>query len=85
VGVVLSGNVQAGEGKGHFFIGESLDAAGRLQEMANPGEIIISRDVYRSVEPLVSVEPLPPREVVPGATPWENFRLITIEERGSRG
>ena len=85
VGVVLSGNVQAGEGKGHFFIGESLDAAGRLQEMANPGEIIISRDVYRSVEPLVSVEPLPPREVVPGATPWENFRLITIEERGNRG
>jgi class 3 adenylate cyclase len=85
VGVVLSGNVQSGEGKGHFFIGESLDAACRLQEMAIPGEIVISRDVYRSVELLVSVEPLPPREVVQGATPWENFRLVNIEERGSRG
>jgi class 3 adenylate cyclase len=85
VGVVLSGNVPSGEGKGNFFIGESLDAACRLQEMANPGEIVISRDVYRSVEPLVSVEPLPPREVVQGATPWENFRLVKIEERESRG
>jgi len=85
VGVVLSGNVPSGEGKGHFFIGESLDAAGRLQEMANPGEIVISRDVYRSVEPLVSVEPLPPREGMQGATSWENFRLVNIEERGSRG
>lgn len=84
VGVVLSGKVQSGEGKGHFFIGESLDAAGLLQEMANPGEIVISRDVYRSVEHFVSVEPLPPREVVQGATPWENFRLVTIEERAGR-
>mgnify|MGYP006268576837 CR=1 FL=1 len=84
VGVVLSGKVQSGEGKGHFFIGESLDAAGLLQEMANPGEIIISRDVYRSVEPLVSVEPLPPREVVQGTAPWENFRLVKIEERRGR-
>jgi class 3 adenylate cyclase len=84
VGVVLSGKVQSGEGKGHFFIGESLDAAGLLQEMAIPGEIVISRDVYRSVELLVSVEPLPPREVMQGATTWENFRLVNIEERGSR-
>jgi adenylate cyclase len=84
VGVVLSGKVQSGDGKSHFFIGESLDAAGLLQGMANPGEILISRDVYRSVEPLVSVEPLPPREVVQGAAPWENFRLLRIEERRGR-
>ena len=85
VGVVLSGKVQSGEGKGHFFIGESMGAAGLLQEMANPGEIVISRDVYRSVKPLVSVQPLPPREVVQGALPWENFRLVNIEERRDRG
>jgi len=84
VGVVLSGDVQSGEDKEHFFIGESLKAASLLKGMANPGEIVISRDVYRSVEPLVSVEPLPPREAEQGAAPWENFRLVKIEERKNR-
>ncbi len=49
--------------------------------MAGPGEIIMSKDVYESVEQNVSVEPMAPREMAQRTEPWENFRLIKMIEK----
>ncbi len=80
-GVVLSGHIGSEEKKALTFIGESFKVAYSLNVMAGPGEIIMSRDVYQSVEQYVSVEPLAPREIGQTTEPWENFRLIKMVER----
>lgn len=80
-GVVLSGHIGPEEKKAFTFIGESFKVAYSLNVMAGPGEIIMSKDVYQSVEQNVSVEPLAPREMAQRTEAWENFRLIKLIER----
>lgn len=84
-GVVLSGPAGSQGENGYAFMGESLKAAYSLNVMATPGEIVISKDVYESIENFVSVEPLPPREIMQRTEPWENFRLLHLEERKNGG
>lgn len=80
-GVVLSGSIGSEMKKEYTFIGESFKVAYSLNVMAGPGEIVISKEVYQSVEECVSVEPLPPREMMHRTDPWENFRLLAVTDR----
>ena len=80
-GVVLSGHIGSEAKKAFTFIGESFKVAYSLNVMAGPGEIIMSKDVYESVEQYVSVEPLAPREMAQRTEPWENFRLIKMIDK----
>jgi len=84
-GVVLSGRVASGETSSPFYVGEIFEEAESLARAAREGEIVISRDVYLSVQSLVSVEPLPPHAAGEGRGSWEAFRLLRIEERKNRG
>jgi class 3 adenylate cyclase/uncharacterized membrane protein affecting hemolysin expression len=77
-GVALSGPVEALPNKVHTFIGESFKTAYSLNLLAGPGEIIISKDVFHTIEHQVTVEPVPPREMMDKTEPWENFRLKGI-------
>ena len=83
-GVVLSGKVPSGETSSPFYVGEIFEEAASLNRAAQEGEIVISRDVYQSVQNLVAVEPLPPLDTGGGRGSWEAFRLLRIEERKSR-
>lgn len=80
-GVVLSGHIGPETKKTFTFIGESFKVAYSLNVMAGPGEIIMSKDVYQSVEQFVSAEHLAPREMVQRTEPRENFRLIEMIEK----
>lgn len=84
-GVLLSGPILSQEGKEATLIGESFKEASSLNEMAGPGEIVFSKDVYQSIEKLVSAQPLPPRETTQRTESWENFRLLHIAERKDEG
>jgi len=77
-GVVLSGCVGSPAEKELTFIGESFKVAYSLNLMAGPGEIVMSRDAYRMIQPHVTVEPLPPREMMQRTNSWESFRLLKI-------
>lgn len=83
-GVVLSGQVPSGETSSPFYVGEIFEQAASLNRAAREGEIVISRDVYQSVQNLVAVEPLPPQGASGGRGSWEAFRLLRIEERKTR-
>jgi len=83
-GVVLSGNVPSGDTSSPFYVGEIFEEAASLNRAAREGEIVISRDVYHSVQNLVAVEPLPPQGAGGGRGSWEAFRLLRIEERKDR-
>jgi adenylate cyclase len=84
-GVVLSGHIGSDVKKEFTFIGESFKVAYSLNVMAGPGEIIMSKDVYQSIEQNVSVEPLAPREMAQRTEPWEYFRLIRMIDRKDYG
>jgi class 3 adenylate cyclase len=81
-GVVLSGYIGSHTEKKYNDIGESFKAADSLHAVAHPGEIVISKDVYQSIENLFSVEPLPPREMTQKTEAWESFRLRHIAGGG---
>jgi class 3 adenylate cyclase len=80
-GVVLYGDIDSYAGKKDNYIGESFKAASSLYALAGPGEIVISKDVYKSIEHWVAVDPLPPREMTQRTEAWESFRLRNIVER----
>jgi adenylate cyclase len=80
-GVVLSGPIGSCGNEGIAFIGESFKVAYLLNVMAGPGEVVLSKDVYQLIEPFVSAEPLPPREMMHRTESWENFRLQSIVDR----
>lgn len=75
-GVVLSGTIGSEAKKELTFLGESFKIAYSLNVMAGPGEIIISRDAYQLLKNRISVEPLPPREMMQRTQSWQNFRFI---------
>lgn len=80
-GVVLYGDIKSHQGKQDNYIGESFKAASSLYTLAGPGEIVISRDVYKSIKHWVAVDPLPPREMTHRTEAWESFRLRHLVER----
>jgi adenylate cyclase len=82
-GVVISGQIGTDPKKAYGSIGESFKAAYSLHLMAYPGEIVMTKEVYRNVEQLVSVEPVPPRRKVERFRSWENFRLLDLS--GTKG
>jgi adenylate cyclase len=84
-GVVLSGPIGSRADKKYDFIGEIFKATQSLYVMAGPGEIIMSKDAYQAVENLVSVDPIPPREMVQRTEAWENFRLRNVLEEKKDG
>jgi adenylate cyclase len=84
-GVALAGRLAAGGYREALYIGESFKSAYLLHVISDPGEIVISRDVYQVVERSVIVEPLPPREMMERTEPWENFRLVRVRDDGKSG
>lgn len=84
-GVVLLGRMGSETKTTYAFIGESFRAAYSLNVMAGPGEIVMSKDVYQLIDHAVSVEPLPPREMIDRSEPWENFRLQKMVEKKKHG
>lgn len=77
-GDTVVGNVGSRQRKDYSAIGDVVNLCKRLQEMAGPDEILISRDVYEVVRPWARVESLPPVQVKGRQTLEAVFRLTGI-------
>ncbi|MCP4423374.1 MAG: GAF domain-containing protein [Chloroflexi bacterium] len=62
-GEAVVGNVGSHLRKDYSAIGDAVNMAKRVQELAKPGQILISEDAYLRVKDWVAVEPLPPTRV----------------------
>jgi len=81
-GVVVAGNLGSQVKMEYSIIGDSVNLASRLNHLAGPGDIIISRTVYDQVRDIVSAEVLPPQKVKGKSKEIEVYRVMEMRERG---
>jgi class 3 adenylate cyclase len=80
---INTGEVVAGSGQ-TLVTGDAVNVAARLEEGAQPGEILLGRETVALLGPLVEAERLAPLDVPGKASPVAAYRfhgLVTPEER----
>ncbi len=77
---VNTGEVVAGEATaGHTLVtGDAVNVAARLEQAADPGQVLLGGTTHRLVRSLVETEPMPPLELKGKADPVEAHRLISV-------
>ncbi len=77
-GIIVSGNLGSDIKMEYTVIGDSVNVASRLNSVAGPGEIIISRSVYELTRAIVTVEPIAPQKLKGKSELVESFKVTGI-------
>lgn len=80
VGDAVVGNVGTAQQMNYTAIGSSVNLARRLQEVAAPGQILLSRTAYQRVQEHVEVQSLPPIKVAGFNEPIMVYELLGLRE-----
>jgi adenylate cyclase len=80
-GLVVSGNIGSPVKMEYTVIGDSVNVASRISEIAAPGEIIISSNIYERIRDFIEVEPLRPHKIKGRSKPIKIYRSLKISER----
>jgi class 3 adenylate cyclase len=75
---VNTGPVLIGEGE-NLAVGDAVNLAARLEQAAEPGEIVLGEETIRLVRAAVTVEALEPLELKGKSERVAAFRLITVD------
>ncbi len=80
---IATGEVVAGDATGgqRLVTGDAVNVAARLQQTAQPGEILITGETHRLVRDAVEVEPLGEVTVKGRQAPIETLRLLAVDHR----
>jgi adenylate cyclase len=81
-GLVVAGAV--GDGSQTGVMGDAVNIAARLQQTAEPGEILLAASTWRRVRDSFDAEPVGALEVKGKSQPVEAYRLAGRHERGGR-
>ena len=80
-GEVIAGNPSLGES---FVSGDAVNVAARLEQAAEPGEILVGEVTYRMVRDIVSAEPVPPLTIKGKRDPVAAWRLVEVSASARR-
>ncbi len=75
---VNTGPVLTGEGE-NLAVGDAVNVAARLEQAAEPGEILIGQDTLQLVRDAVQVEPLAPLALKGKSEPVLAYRLVGLD------
>ncbi len=78
---IATGEVVAGDATGgqRLVTGDAVNVAARLQQSAQPGEILIAAETHQLVRDAVHVEPMGEVAVKGRQAPIETFRLLDVD------
>jgi class 3 adenylate cyclase len=74
-GEVIAGDPAVGES---FVVGEAVNLAARLEQVAEPGQILIGDPTYRLVQNAARVQPLPPLSIKGMTEPVLAWSLLEV-------
>lgn len=77
-GEAAVGNVGSERVMSYTVIGDTVNIARRLQQMAEPGQVLISEATYRLVEPYVRARPLEARKLAGRSHPIVVYELHAV-------
>lgn len=83
-GVVLSGNIGSQVKLEYTVVGDSVNVASRLNNLAGPGEVIISDSIYEQIQRKVAVEALPPQELKGKSEPVKIYKVLGIKDKAKQ-
>ncbi len=78
-GEVIAGDPGAGQA---FVSGDAVNVAARLEQVAPPGEILLSESTLRLVRDAVDVEAVEPLALKGKPEPFPAFRLVSVDAAG---
>ena len=81
-GTVVVGDLVAGQS---FVTGDAVNVAARLEQSAQPGEILIGEDTFRLVGHAVTAEPIDLLQVRNREEPVSSYRLEEVHDAAARG
>lgn len=80
-GLVVSGNIGSPVKMEYTVIGDSVNVASRISQIAAPGEIIVSSNIYERIRDFIEVEPLRPHKIKGRSKPIKIYRTLKIKDR----
>ncbi|MGB9872640.1 MAG: GAF domain-containing protein [Anaerolineae bacterium] len=80
VGEAVVGNVGTPQQLNYTAIGACVNLAKRLEEMAAPGQILLSRELYQQVRDDVDARPLAPLSIAGFQEPVEVYELLALRK-----
>jgi class 3 adenylate cyclase/tetratricopeptide (TPR) repeat protein len=78
-GEVVAGDPSTGQ---RLVTGDAVNVAARLEQMAQPGEVLLGDMTHRLVKDAVEVEPVRGLDLKGKAEPVPAFRLVAVRESG---
>ncbi|WP_456660726.1 adenylate/guanylate cyclase domain-containing protein [Bradyrhizobium sp. JR3.5] len=64
--------------------GANVHLANRLEQLAGPGEILISKDAYVAARQFIEVESLGPQSIRGIAAPMDTYKIVGLQPRASK-
>jgi adenylate cyclase len=80
-GPTVSGNIGSQVKMEYTVIGDTVNLASRLSELAAAGEVLVTEAVYHRLRALIRVEPAGTRAIKGKIAPVETLRVTSIKQR----
>ncbi|MGD9366494.1 MAG: adenylate/guanylate cyclase domain-containing protein [Desulfobacteraceae bacterium] len=78
-GVVVAGNVGSQSKMEYTVIGDSVNVTARLNALAGPGEVVVSRQVKETLDEMMTTQSLGPQKIKGKIEPVEAFKVLRMQ------